>query len=57
MSHPVSVDVSVEEREVAVLLDLHGGMYIPVKAVQMAKNPLLALCSVRLDDRSVFNIT
>jgi hypothetical protein len=34
------IDVDVKKRKVAFLLSLHGELDIPVKAIQMVKEPL-----------------
>jgi hypothetical protein len=34
------INVNVKDRKVAILFSLHGKLNIPVKAIQMAKEPL-----------------
>jgi hypothetical protein len=45
------IDVNVQERKVAILLRLHGKLNVPVKAIQMVKEPLRLFWSVWPDEK------
>lgn len=51
---PVYADV--ENWWVAISLCLHGELHIPVKAIQVVKEPLQLLCFERPDNKGVMNI-